>query len=249
MNRQSWYLSTIDPQAGELARANGLGVEIAEFCTAWNMDEGYPQIRLQVEGQIRGISRRVLHGPFNELFPCAIDPLARELAAKRFRQAIALAQSYGADKVVFHGGFHPKIYYPVWYVTESVKFWKSFLRDVPENVTLCLENVLEQTPDMLCEIAAQVDDPRLRLCLDVGHVNAYSQVPAIVWLRAFGPYLGHMHIHNNDGSADTHSGPEAGTLPLEELLREAEKLPGVTMTWELPQGEAGVRWMREKGVL
>lgn len=245
-----WFLSTIDPQAGDLARANGLGVEIAEFCTAWNMDRGFLESDALVTRQIAGISRRVLHGPFNELFPCAIDPLARELAEKRYRQAIALAERYGAKKVVFHGGYHPKMYYPVWYVAESVKFWRGFLQYVPERITLCLENVLEETPDMLSEIAAQVDDPRLRLCLDVGHVNAYSQIPALTWVREFAPYLSHLHIHNNDGTADTHSGPEAGTLPMDALLTQIGSLPGdITMTLELPQAEEGVRWLKEKGVL
>lgn len=245
-----WFLSTIDPQAGELARANGLGVEIAEFCTAWNMDEGFPKADALVTRQIQGVSRRVLHGPFNELFPCAIDPLARELAARRYRQTLSLAKRYGAEKVVFHGGYHPKIYYPVWYVAESVKFWREFLREVPEGITLCLENVLEETPDMLGDIAAQVDDPRLKLCLDVGHVNAYSGVPAMIWVRELAPYLSHLHIHNNDGSADTHSAPREGTLPMDALLAEIEDLAGnATMTLELPQAEEGVRWLKEKGVL
>ena len=38
--RERLYLSTIDPKAGSLARRYGLGVEIASFCTARNMDEG-----------------------------------------------------------------------------------------------------------------------------------------------------------------------------------------------------------------
>ena len=39
MERERLYLSTIDRSAGNVARAYSLGIEIAEFCTAWNMDE------------------------------------------------------------------------------------------------------------------------------------------------------------------------------------------------------------------
>ena len=39
MDKNELYLSTIDPRAGEIARKYGLGLEIAEFCTALNMDE------------------------------------------------------------------------------------------------------------------------------------------------------------------------------------------------------------------
>ena len=43
MKKDKLYLSTIDPKAQELARQYGLGLEIAEYCTAWNMDDEFPQ--------------------------------------------------------------------------------------------------------------------------------------------------------------------------------------------------------------
>ena len=33
-----YYLSTIAPDAAAVARENKLGLEIADYCTAWNMD-------------------------------------------------------------------------------------------------------------------------------------------------------------------------------------------------------------------
>ena len=39
MNPSQLYLSTIDPLAGDIARQEGLGGEIAEFCSAVNADE------------------------------------------------------------------------------------------------------------------------------------------------------------------------------------------------------------------
>ena len=87
MKKQRVYLSTIDPEAGSIARAQGLGVEIAEYCTASNMDEHFEEHHQKVLAEVQGVSRRILHGPFNELFPCAIDPKARRLAVQRYRQA------------------------------------------------------------------------------------------------------------------------------------------------------------------
>ena len=95
MNRNQLYLSTIDSQAGALARKYGLGVEIADYCTAMNIDRFREQTAAALEQQLEQISRRLLHGPFNELFPCAIDPLARKLAAFRFEQALALTRIPG----------------------------------------------------------------------------------------------------------------------------------------------------------
>lgn len=244
--RDRLYLSTIDPAAGNVARQYGLGVEIAEFCTAWNMDRELPTVEKTLEETLTGISRRVLHGPFNELFPCAIDLKARELAQFRFSQAAALAREYGAAKLVLHGGFNPQMYYPQWYVEQSILFWREFLTKLPEGLTVCVENVLEPTPDMLLDIVRGVEDSRLRLCLDVGHVNAYSKIPAKTWIEESGEYLSHLHIHNNDGTWDTHSALYEGTLPIRELLEIAMGQEGVTATLELPDCLPSVKWLLEE---
>ncbi len=41
MKKDQLFLSTIAPDAREEARRHGLGLEIAEYCTAWNMDEQF----------------------------------------------------------------------------------------------------------------------------------------------------------------------------------------------------------------
>ena len=241
MKREQIYLSTVDPRAGELARELGLGVEIAEYCTAWNMDREYPQTDERLRGALAGNPRRILHGPFNELFPCAIDPEARDLAARRYRQAIALARDYGADKVVIHAGFNPWLYYPVWFREQSAVFWREFLAEDP-GVEIVLENVLEQEPEWMTDILRAVDSPRLRLCLDVGHVNAYSPVDAAQWLRRCAPWISHFHLHNNNGTRDAHDPLFRGSIPMEELLTLAGELcPEATFTLELPDAENSAR--------
>ena len=109
------YLSTIAADAERQARRLNLGLEIAEYCTAWNMDEKFAETHGIVEQEIDGVSRRLLHAPFSELFPCAVDPKARDLARFRYRQAISLAKRYGAEKVIIHGGYNPRLYFSCWY--------------------------------------------------------------------------------------------------------------------------------------
>ena len=246
MNSNQVYISTTASDAHRTAKQYGLGIEIAEYCTAWNMDDKFDEVHPKVLKETDGIHNRVLHAPFNELFPCAIDPKARELAASRYRQAISLAKNYGATKVIVHGGYNPWIYFPVWYVEQSILFWKEFLAEDP-GVEIVLENVLETEPQWLLDIVKGVDDPRLRLCLDVGHVNAYSKIPVMDWLKEWAPYLSHFHIHNNDGSWDTHSALDCGSIPMREFLTLAEELcPDATFTLELMEAEASVRWLLEE---
>lgn len=249
MEKERFYISTIDPNAADTAREYGLGLEIAEYCTAWNMDREFPETDAAVREKLEGVSRRVLHGPFNELFPCAIDPRARELAAYRYRQAIGLAKGYGADKVVLHGGYNPRLYYPCWYTEQSILFWKEFLQEDP-GVEIVLENVFEEEPAMLLDIVRGVDHPKLRMCLDVGHVNAYSEIPASEWLKVCAGEVRHFHLHNNDGSGDVHGGLDQGMIPMKELLAMAAELcPAATFTLELMDARPSAVWLTENGLL
>lgn len=247
MNRENIYLSTIASDAPIYAREYGFGLEIAEFCTAWNMDRRFSVVDPRVKESLKGISRSILHAPSNELFPCAIDEKARELAAYRYRQAIDLAKQYGSKKVVIHGGYHPWMYYPVWYVGQSIAFWKQFLMQEDPGVEIVLENVLETQPDLIMDIVEGVNDPRLRMCFDVGHINAYSYIPIVDWLETCAPWISHFHINNNDGREDQHRGLKDGNIPMKELLKRMVALcPDATITLETVESKSSVEWlMRE----
>lgn len=250
LKSESLYLSTIAPDAADLARRHGLGLEIAEYCTAYNMDLRFPETDAAVREKLTGVSRRVLHGPFNELFPCAIDPKARALAAERFAQALKLAEAYGAGKVILHSGYAPFLYYDCWFEEQSILFWRAFLTGVSENMTVCLENVLETQPEPLLHVVEAVQDPRLRICLDLGHANCYSERPVGEWLEVLGPYVSHFHLHNNPGGRDVHGHLAEGSMEMETLLRKAVRLcPEATFTLEIPAPEDDVQWLQENGIL
>lgn len=247
MQTEKFYLSTMDENAHVLAKQYGFGLEIAEFCTPWFLDTEFLEIDSMIRQKMTHTSRCVLHGPFSELFPCAIDPKIRAVAAERYRQTIQIAQEYGITKIVLHGGYNPRIYYPVWYIEQSILFWKDFLKEIPEGMVICLENVFEEEPGMLAQIIRGVGDPKIRMCLDVGHVNAYSKIPIQDWLKETGDLIAHLHIHNNDGSQDTHSQLNEGSIPMRELLTEIQKhCPDATITLELMDAKPSVHWLMEE---
>lgn len=250
MKREMLFLSTVDEKAHLLAKKYGLGLELAEYCTAWNLDEDFPKTDAAVREKMQCAKRFTLHGPFNELFPCAIDPKARQLASDRFRQTIDLAQSYGITKVILHGGYNPWLYFHCWYTEQSIPFWQALLPAIPEGMTVCVENVLEEEPALLAQIIRDVDSAKIRMCLDVGHTHAYSKHSVSQWLSQCADVIDHFHIHNNDGSWDTHSPLDCGTIPMKELLTDAQRLcPHATMTLELPDGAASIKWLIDNGFL
>jgi len=250
MKREKWYISTIDENAQELAETYGLGLEIAEYCTAWNMDEHFEEVDAAVRQKLDGKGIPVLHAPFNELFPCAIDKMVREVAGMRYRQAFKVAAGYGVNKIVIHAGYNPRLYYPVWYTEQTAEFWKEFANEIPEGIEVCLENVFEEEIDMFQDILKKVDCVRLKICLDIGHVSAYSQTPVEEWIIECAPYISHFHIHNNDGETDFHYSLQEGIMDMKKLLLLAEELcPEATFTIECVNAEPSVEWLISEGLI
>ena len=95
-----------------------------------------------------------------------------------------------------------------------------------------------------------VNDPRMKMCMDIGHVSAYSQIPVMEWLEMFAPWIRHFHIHNNDGLVDSHQPLASGVIPMEEVLHRAIELcPEATFALELMETRTSVEWLKEKGFL
>ena len=80
------FVSTIAEDCAAAAREHSLGLEIAEFCYAPNMDTDSAAHFRRVS-QLTAESgcglRLLLHAPFAELSPCAIDPLVRDVVRRR----------------------------------------------------------------------------------------------------------------------------------------------------------------------
>ena len=247
--QEKLHISGTDSRAAALARQWRLGYETIAFSYAPLLDD--PSSLPHAREDTAGIGRLWLHAPFAELTPCAIDPLVRDVAHRRFRQALEAAQALGIRRMVFHGGFIPHVYYPEWYVEQSVMFWRGFLREVPQDMTLALENVMEPSPDTLVSIVQQVNDPRLGLCLDVGHANTcVSTTPPAEWIAPMAPYLHHVHLHNNLGDTDLHAPLGEGTVPMAEIIDAVLRAaPGATFTIENQDALPSLHWLAQRGYI
>lgn len=249
IDRHRLLLSTMDENAHLLAREYDLGLELADFTYAPMMED---RTRVDAaEKKLEGLPASLFHGPFAELCPCAIDPKVRRVSMERVLQAAELAERLGISRILFHGGFIPLVYFPVWYVEQSVLFWKEALERIPKGLTVVLENVMEPGPETLVQIVQGVNDPRLGLCLDVGHANTVvSKTPPLSWVGPMAPYLRHVHLHNNEGEMDTHSALGRGKIPMEAVLdRILTDCPEATFTIENQDCRDSVAFLIEKGYL
>jgi len=247
----------IGPTAA-LAKLHKVGLELAEFCIVSNFDERYDIISRQISEKKKMVGDVLLHAPFNELCPAAIDPWIREVAEKRFLQTFDEAVKWGAKKIIVHTGFDPMIYRKEWFVPQSVGFWKKILEKRPEGIQLVLENVMEEDPYMIRDIVDQIGDPQFQVCLDIGHANLMP-VKVMDWIRAYGDRISHFHIHNNEGKQtvglvaakdDLHHGLGNGCIDVQEVLDYAgEHLPKATITVETTYLEESIEWLIQKSYL
>lgn len=153
-------------------------------------------------------------------------------------------------RIVVHGGFIPYVYFPEWYVEQSICFWKEFLADAPDDLLLAVENVMEPGPEMLVEIARGVDDPRLGLCLDVGPANTVvSKTPPADWLAPMLPDLRHVHLHDNHGALDEHLPLGAGTIDFAPILAALAAHPDITITLENQDILPSLQYLQANGWL
>jgi sugar phosphate isomerase/epimerase len=246
-----FYLSTIGENAAELAREYGLGLEIAEFAYAVNMDEDFPRWDSIVRAKLKGIEKRTFHAPFGELCPASADPLIAEATRRRLQQSYETARRYGINKMVVHSGYVPRIYVKSWFAKRSAAFWRDFLASKPPEFTVVLENVMEESPELLLDIAEQTGDPRMLLCLDIGHAGGYfSKTSVLKWIELTAPRLGHAHFHNNYGSEDSHNPPGDGLIDMKAALtRLAELRPDLSAAAETQYPRPAVEWLARNGFI
>ena len=245
MEKDKIYIATFSEGAKEAAERYGFGLELDHLCISENLNEENREKITEEMTKAAAGRRIIVHGPFTELIPCAIDERARELAMKRHMESVEICRELGVRKLILHSGWIPSMYFPSWQVEKSVEYWKELVVKAGKDFTICVENVFEAEPDTLIEIIDGAGDPRLKICLDVGHANAVKTTGTVEeWIEKMGERIGHFHLHNNDGGSDSHGELTDGALDMERILRLAEKrCPYATYTIESRKCEKSAAWM------
>ena len=263
------FLSTFSHNATKEIAFYGIGIEFNQFCISkWLDDEviGDTLARMRRQAERCGVclpqaeggpdaaatlidpAKAIVHGPFTDLAPAAFDHRFRDLTRARFDQAAAGTLALGLSRMVVHTGYIPLVFDPRWQVKESIGFCQEFLVDKPEDFLIYLENVMDEKPALLLDIVEGVNDPRMNICLDVGHVNAISEMSVPRWIEALGPKIRHLHLHNNDGNHDLHQALTEGTLDMEEILCAVDACcpPETTLTIESRDCHDSIHWLLER---
>lgn len=167
----------------------------------------------------RDRSRDTLHGPFLDITVHSSDRLIREASEYRIRQACDIARQLQVKGIVLHTNFIPNFYVPSYrqgWVDRNEEFFRRLLEEEP-GLWFYMENMFDEEPDCLVELAKRMQGERFAVCLDLAHAYL-SKTPVAAWQEACGPYVAHYHINDNHGKLDEHLALGDGTAPWEEIL-------------------------------
>ena len=179
-----------------------------------------------------------IHGPFIGIEYGHVDHLIRSAIQQRLDMTLEAAIALKAGRLVFHGGYSPVIerfqLQESW-LKQSAAFWqKEIGRWAAAGIDVVLENETEASPDLLVRLVEAVDHPALGLCMDIGHQHLFSTFDAPEWVRRMARRLRHIHLHDNDRTADRHWAPGRGTVAYEPFFDALRRLaPDVTVSLEV----------------
>lgn len=238
-------------EATEIGLASGCGIELLAFFDP-HLVEKTPSAIDDHRRIITPLSPayRSIHGPFYDMLPGSHDPDIRALAMRNFRRTINIARSLNASHLVFHSGYMPRtMQYQAW-LKHAVRFWDELLQDVPSGFHIHIENIVDPAPSILKDLVTLIDDPRVDICLDIGHAHCNTALSPVRWVEELAHRIGYVHMHDNHGSRDEHLGFGQGDLPLEEtcaMLESAVPQAIWAIETDTDQVEPSLAWLIAHG--
>lgn len=248
-----------------LLEHGGRDLEIQDGFLSEVLDGDWSPRVAQAKGALEGYGGRLgIHGPYDGYWLATSDPALRRFIADRYRQALAFAAELGASHMVIHSPFlffgHPQVAHtPATGLTQQLEYAHDTLRELlplaqEAGITLVIENIRDTRPEPLLELVRSLDHPQVRMSLDVGHAHLMQQIggpPPSQWIQAAGPWLGHVHLQDNDGFLDRHWSPGQGGVhwaSVFEALAQSPARPRLILEVRGHQIRAAAAWLEQQGL-
>jgi sugar phosphate isomerase/epimerase len=101
----------------------------------------------------------------------------------------------------------------------SVDTWQKVMDAASRiGMRVAVENVFDETPEPLAMLIEQIDSPDFGFCFDTGHFNLFARAPMEEWFDRLGRHLIEVHLHDNDGTADSHLALGSGAIDFDKFF-------------------------------
>ena len=202
-----------------LIKENRINLEIYFSSNSLDTIKDYDIIKLKEKLDYR--PSLTIHAPFMDLSPGAVDSKVRAVTIERFLHIFRIAETLGSEVIVFHSGYEKWRYalkVDIW-LEGSLITWRHLLEKAVEmNLKIAIENIFEDNPTNLRLLMEEIGSKNLGICFDTGHFNLFSKILLEEWLRQLKPYIIALHLHDNDGTADSHDPIGDGTFDFGTLF-------------------------------
>lgn len=185
--------------------------------------------------------RPTVHAPFFDLNPGALDPLIRQATHQRLSQSLSAATQLNAHLMVIHPGVD-KWRYPnleqTWLALAKESCLALLEQAAAGDCRLAVENIYEETPEVLVQLVDEIDSAWFGHCFDAGHWRLFGRCSMADWLDALTEKLYHLHLHDNHGASDQHLPVGDGSIdftPLQRKLGTGSALPSMTLEAHSPE--------------
>jgi len=162
-----------------------------------------------------------LHAPFTDLAPGGREERIVDLSRDKLGRAFALTRIFRPRTIVCHLGFEAHKHaarFDQW-LHRSLTTWNELIPVAERAGTrVMFENTYEKDPSVHRRLLEALDSKNAGFCLDVGHLLAFAGTGWQQWLDELGPWLGQLHLHDNDGSGDAHLAMGRGTFDFQGLF-------------------------------
>ncbi len=254
-------LATIDPfgfknlhTSALLQRYGTLGCRTCQFYRN-EVDPPAPADARRI-AEDAGVPIDSVHGRFGpELDPSSPDEAVRQVAVAVYRAEGELALELGGSMVVVHPSPRQEQSRPASESDRAETLRRTMIEMADlghiQGVTYLFENLTPdhpcgEDPQLIARFVREIDDPHVRMCFDTGH--AHITCPDVVAaLEDCRDVVAYMHISDNDGRADAHAVPGAGTIEWDRIAETIGSMPAETVTMlELFESETTVDgWIAE----
>jgi len=204
----------------EMLRKRKYDLEI--YCSAAVLDQIERSDLDQLAERLDWGPKLTLHAPFLDLNPGAVDPMVRSVTQVRFRQLLNVAAVLKPRAAVFHAGYDRWRYggrKEIW-LDYGIDTWRKVMESASKiGLRIAVENVFDEDPDALRMLIEKIDSPDFGFCFDSGHLNLFSTVPMEQWFAVLGKHLVEVHLHDNEGKADSHLAVGKGAIDFVGFFR------------------------------
>jgi sugar phosphate isomerase/epimerase len=172
---------------------------------------------------IENFSGRIsIHGPFVGIRQTHRDYLLKEAVKKRMQLTYEMAKELKPEIMVFHSGIKSDI--KKWelenfWLEETTIFWKEEIKKYgKEGIKIVIENLIEESPDILIKLCDAVNSDSFALCLDTGHMNVFSELSPSEWVQKMDKRLKYIHLHDNNSESDEHLPVGKGNIDFDSFF-------------------------------